>query len=151
MCYTCRIPDMDDNTVFHIVCKHFRVDQKSPDGNVFETPSAALTTAPLDNAEDRASTVDIASNVVRGEVMPEEIADLRAQGIEVDNEDPARENVVEPPPIDATRQVGEWITPIICARKADSKIKKQQKTWFHWIIRCLAYDMVASSTVYILM
>ena len=58
-----------------------------------------------------------------------EIAELRAEGIEVDNEDPAPENMVEPPPADAAHLIGEWITPAICARKADAKIKNDEGRW----------------------
>jgi hypothetical protein len=84
---------------------------------------------PPKDAGDRRSTTNVESNVRRGEVTMGEIAELRAEGIEVDNEDPAPENMVEPPPADAARLIGKWITPAICARKADAKIKNDEGRW----------------------
>ena len=51
--------------------------------------------------------------------MAEEIAELRQQGIEVDDDnEPAPENAA--PPVAAMFTVGTWVTPTVCPRKANA-------------------------------
>ena len=118
VCYECRIPAIDDGTIFHIVVNNFRVDQA---GIIPFEDEQAPTAPPPEPAEQtleeialRVSTEDERRNF--RSVLAEDIAELRQQGIEVDDDnEPAPENA-EPRP-QATGDVGEWVTPTICARR----------------------------------
>ena len=64
------------------------------------------------------------NNIGRG-VDDGDMQSLRDEGIEVDNEDAAPENAAPPTEaelVQAVNQVGEWIKPTICLRKADNNI-----------------------------
>lgn len=115
LCYEVRIPEIDDGTIFHISCSNFRVDTAAAtpfeDELVANAPPPRARTAAEEHTAIRASF----SNVARSE-LAQEVAELRQQGIEVDDDnEPAPENA-QPTP-QTTAQVGEWITPTVCARR----------------------------------
>ena len=116
LCYEFRIMEIDDNTVFHIVCSNFKVETCALIAFEDEVAPTATVVVPAtqDIINQRVSVDDVDPNVNCDLAI--EIDDLRQQGIEVDdNNEPAPENA-EPPP-QATNQVGEWITPTICPRR----------------------------------
>ena len=132
--YECRIPAIDDSTTFHIVCSNFRVDEAP--ATPFEDESFALPVAPRTTAADRnqqlraSLTNDDENGLGAREVLAEHVAQLRAQGIEVDDDEEALpENVPQGPPVPTLMQVGEWITPTICPRKADDRISDVDGQW----------------------
>jgi hypothetical protein len=127
MCYECRIPEIDDNTIFHIVCANFKVVTGAATPFEDELTLTPVLRVPTESAEERARVAalrldegDITPNV-RGAFVAEDIAELRREGIEVDDDnEPAPENAQPTPAAPATLfSVGEWVTPTICPRKAD--------------------------------
>jgi len=113
--YKCRVPGSDAD--FYIVCKHFsvKITAGTPfEDEVPEAPAPAPAVAAPDETAALRSSHDNTSNINRG-VTAEDIRALRAQGIEVDNEDPAPENAVEPPAISFDGL--EWQKPSMCPRR----------------------------------
>jgi hypothetical protein len=85
-------------------------DEQAPTAPPPEAPAAQT----LEEIALRVLTEDETCNF--RSVLAEDIAELRQQGIEVDDgNEPALENA-EPRP-QATGDVGEWVTPTICARR----------------------------------
>ena len=120
VCYKCRIPDIDDGTEFFIVCSNFKVEVEGAHHFVDEAAVAGPPAAVDEHLIERVSATNHGSNIT-GDA--EDIANLRAQGIEVDNEDVLPENDVQPPaaaPNEAPTPVGQWKKPTICPRKACS-------------------------------
>ena len=56
-----------------------------------------------------------------------DIADLCADGIEVDDEDPAPENAIAQPR--PAGQVGEWEKQLVCPRRNNSAITDTVERW----------------------
>ena len=57
-----------------------------------------------------------------------EVAELRQQGIEVDDDnEPAPENAQ--PEAAPTSQVGDWVTPNVCPRRADANVSNVKGSW----------------------
>ena len=115
LCYECSIPEID-GTTFHVVVNNFRVERAAAtsfeDEQATTAPSRESASQTLQELALRLSTEDEVRNFNRSD----EIAELRQQGIEVDDDnEPAPENA-EPPP-QATGDVGEWVTPTICPRR----------------------------------
>lgn len=85
LCYEVRIPEIDDGTIFHISCSNFRVDTAAAtpfeDELVANAPPPRARTAAEEHTAIRASF----SNVARSELV-QEVAELRQQGIEVDDD-----------------------------------------------------------------
>ena len=110
--YECRIPNIDNSRVFHIVCSNFRVDTAAE--TPFEEEEAAAPVAatwPVATVNEHGSTEDVEPNIP----LTREIDELRQQGIEVDDDnEPVPENATPEPP--APGDVGEWITPTVCPR-----------------------------------
>jgi hypothetical protein len=94
MCYDVHVPEIDDNTIFHIVCCNFSVQTKGPapfkDKVSLIPREIAAISAPVLAEEPIFST-----NSAVGRSA--DIADLLADGIEVDDKDPAPENAVAQP------------------------------------------------------
>jgi hypothetical protein len=73
LCYECRIPDIDDNTIFHIVCRNFKVEDAAATPFDDERPLEAVVTVPnaqeideVINNELRVSESDVVPNVRAG-------------------------------------------------------------------------------------
>ena len=100
LCYECRIPEIENGVVFHITCKNFRVDTDGAtpfDDEVVVLAPQETGPVTVATAGDRLSVHDVAPNI-HG-VLAEEIADLRQQGVEVDDDNkPVPENS-QPTPI----------------------------------------------------
>ena len=131
--YICRIPDIDDGIEFHICANNFRVDQEPV--QPFEEESVETARAhpsapePDNNQESRRSNENTSKNIGQG-ANQEDIADLRRQGIEVDNEDCLPENL---PSCENENQIpgvhGEWVTPNTCPRRGGPKISDAKGGW----------------------
>lgn len=134
LCYRCRIQEIDDNTVFHVVCSNFKVETCALIAFEDELVVAAPVVVPArqDVTNQRSSVDDVSPNVHSD--LVNEIDELRQQGIEVDDDnEPAPENA-EPPP-QATIPVGEWITPTICPRR-EANCSNRKGLWkrFAWTV-----------------
>jgi len=115
MCYEVRIPDVDDHDKFVIVCTNFKVTR---------TPQV-----PFDDEVEQENQPNDADANIRGShteehniattnnhgTTSEDIAELRAQGIEVDDKGPAPKNIAKPKVI--TPEIGEWEDVRTCPRK----------------------------------
>ena len=134
LCYECRLAEIDDNTIFYIVCNNFKVDVEGAapfdDERGTSTLPAPSTTA--QNAEKarvaalRTADSDVSSNIG---ALQQEIAELRQQGIEVDDDnEPAPENAS---PTTSRIDVGSWIIPLICPRRADPRCTNNKGSWTH--------------------
>ena len=98
MCYECCLPEIDDNTIFHIVCSNFKVEVEG--ATPFENKLAVTAPVTRTNAQDgerarvlalRAAGEDVLPNIDGAHAL--EIAEMRQQGIKVDaNNEPASEN-----------------------------------------------------------
>ena len=139
--YQCRINEFDDNTTFNIVCGNLKIEQEGPNGpfaDEVEAPIAATPTPPAaaavdPNAAARASTANVTNNLRTDAGVAEDIAELRRQGIEVDDDsEPAPENAIQLP--SSADQVGEWVTPTTCPRRADPNIRNIEGQWklYRW-------------------
>ena len=126
--YRVRIPEIDNGSEFWVVCKHFKVTDAGPtpfdDESHEPTPAAPAAASNIDPL--RGTFDNVANNIGRG-ASADDIADLRAAGIEVDNEDIAPENEGEPPSL--PDNVGEWLRPSICPRKANRDIQNLNGCW----------------------
>ena len=108
LCYECRIADIDDNTIFLIVCNNFKVDAAPSIPFEDEAVMSAPVTLPTaqDGERERVTALqtsgdDVLPNI-RGAVA-QEVAEPRQQGIEVDdNIEPAPENAQPSAPATAT-------------------------------------------------
>lgn len=119
LCYACEIPELPHRT-FYIACSNFKVEESPttpfPDELALSRNAPAGSTAEEQN-RDRVLRTD-AGNVARNINDTTEIEELRQQGITVDDDnDPAPENAV--PQAAGQPDVGVWITPTICPRRAD--------------------------------
>ena len=133
LCYECRIPEIDDNTVFHICVGNFKVEEAPSTPFPDEVTAAPARVAPPTRNEEgrivdialRTSHTDVPSNISG---LAEEIAELRQQGIQVDDDnEPAPENAQPAAP--STSTVGEWITPTVCPRRADPNCSNSKGSW----------------------
>ena len=98
--YECRIPDIDDSTVFNIVCGNFKVEQAPihpfEDERVTTNATPASRQAEDPNRALRASIQNAVNNIGVGGATRENIQLLREQGVEVDDEDCLPENEAAP-------------------------------------------------------
>lgn len=109
MCYEVRIPSIDDGTIFHVVCSNFRVGTAA--GTPFEDELAPAPRQAAAATNDEVELRTSHANVNRSE-LAQEVAELRQQGIEVDDDnEPAPENARPTP--QPTTQVEEWVTPTV--------------------------------------
>ena len=124
--YKCRIPEIDDEIKFHVCANNFRVYQDSVqpfEYDLVETARAhPRAPEPDNNQEARGSNDNLSNNIGQG-ANQEDIAELRRQGIEVENEDCLPENL---PTSENENQIpgvhGEWVTPTTCPRRGDPNI-----------------------------
>ena len=125
LAYKCCIAEIDDGSEFHICANNFRVDQDPV--QPFEDESMATAIAhpaaePGNNKEARGSNENASNNIGQG-ANQEDIAELRRQGVKVDNEDCLPENL---PTGKNENQIpgvhGEWVTPTNCPRRGDLNI-----------------------------
>ena len=127
LAYECRIPEINDEDIWYIVCSNFKVEEEGPTPFPDEDetpPPPPPPSGPADvTDDDRSSSVNVTSNI-DGDV---EITDMVAGGITVDNEGPAPENAV-PPPI-PTGPVGRWEKPLICPRRASLAVRDMVGQW----------------------
>ena len=87
--YKCRIAKIDDGSEFHICANNFRVDQDpmQPFEDKLMATACAHPAPELDNnKEARGSNKNALNNIGQG-ANQEDIAELRRQGVEVENED----------------------------------------------------------------
>ena len=124
-CYVVRIMEIDDSTQFFIVKKNFKVEQApvTPfESEAPQPPTLPPIQVPAVNDAERSSVRNVVSNIegrMRVETT-EDIADLRHQGIEVDDDnEPAPENV----PAQGEAPLpgnGRWEKPTVCSRRANN-------------------------------
>ena len=104
-------------------------NNKATTTGVVSTRPPATTQAEEDAkvcAELRTAIEDMGGNI--NNAWAQEIAELRQQGIEVDDDDePAPENKVPDEP--SQHDVGEWVTPNVCPRRVDSNITNVRGRW----------------------
>ena len=84
----------------------------------------------LDNIQEaRGSNENTSNNIGQGENQ-EDIADLRRQGVEVENEDCLPENL---PSCENENKIPgvreEWVTPTTCPRRGDPNISDAKGGW----------------------
>ncbi|KAL7462616.1 hypothetical protein ACHAXS_004556 [Conticribra weissflogii] len=124
--YECRIPSIpDDNIVFKIVCSHFTVTQSPNEPFADERTSNTTTACTTNINDDRASTTNVSRNLPNSDNRAEDIARLREEGIEVDDEDVAPENITNEP----TAVTGRWEKPRTCPRRADINVRNIEGSW----------------------
>ena len=121
--YECRIPSIDDNTIFVTVCSHLTVVTESPNepfpNEVSTTPTTPVPTIPRD------STPNVMRKPSNSDDRAAEIARLRDEGIEVDDEDVAPENVTDAP----ATVTGRWERPRTCPRRSDTNARNVEGSW----------------------
>ena len=103
-----------------------------------EAPVAVAAVPNLEEQEERDSRTN-ATPTLRNppagrEMTADEIAEVRAAGLVVENDNgPLPEDAAPPPANELPRLIGEWISPAICPRAADgfsmNKGKFKDKTW----------------------
>jgi hypothetical protein len=133
LCYEVRIPEIDDSTIFVICCGNFKVEVEGATPFEDEVVVNAVVTAPTARdvevarvADMRTASEDVVPNI--SGALAQEVAELRQQGIEVDDDnEPAPENA-QPAPR-ASADVGEWITPTICPRRANTSCSNSKGNW----------------------
>ena len=131
--YECIIPEIDNDAIWFIVCSNFKVEVEgeTPFPDEGGTPPAPPPPAPGagdGTDEARSSCENELSNISPGD----EVSEIIASGVEVDNEGPAPENAGPPPP--TIGPVGIWEKPLICHRRANPAIRDvagfwKTKTW----------------------
>ena len=88
MAYKCCIAKIDDGNEFQICANNFRVDQYPVQPFEYESMTTTCThpaAEPNNNNEARGSNENASNNIGQG-ANQEDIAELRRQGVEVDNE-----------------------------------------------------------------
>ena len=121
LCYKCRIPEIDNGTVFHIFCGNFNIEEAPSTTFEDEIVVRTVVAAPQDAESEqttalRESVADVALNVNGG--ISKEIAELRHQGIEVDKHNETAPDNAQPS-APATQTIGQWATPTIFPMRAD--------------------------------
>ncbi len=98
MCYLVTIPEFGEEATFHIVKKNFKVNV-DPE-TVLESEETATNLLPPPVVDvDRGSICIVVTNVFGGAGLHEEIDQLCAEGIEVDNDNkPLPEDAAPNPP-----------------------------------------------------
>ena len=89
MAYKCRIAEIDDGSEFHICANNFQVDQDPVlpfEDESMTNPCTHPVAEPHLNKEARGSNENASNNIGQG-ANQEDIAELRRQGVEVENED----------------------------------------------------------------
>lgn len=124
--YECRIPSIsDDNIVFKMVCSHFTVTQSPNEPFADERTSNSTTSGRANNNADRSSSTDVTSNLPNSDDRAADIARLREEGIEVDDEDVAPENITDEP----ATVTGQWEKPRTWPRRSDENVRNVEGSW----------------------
>ena len=106
LAYQCRLPFMDDNKVYAIVCSNMTIVEEG--ATPFNDEAAATPILRDDSIELRGSHVDPSpsansSYLYDRDTLAADMARLRSEGIEVDTEQPAPENITNEPLLSTTR------------------------------------------------
>ncbi|KAL7475079.1 LOW QUALITY PROTEIN: hypothetical protein ACHAW6_001011 [Cyclotella cf. meneghiniana] len=113
----CQFHDIDNHHKFIIICTNFKVTRAPV--NPFEDEVAPIHAPDADTDIDHASCVNnvniLALNCA---ATADDIAELHAQGIEVDNKDPAPENTVA----GTTAPTGTWEELRTCPQRGDPDV-----------------------------
>ena len=133
MCYECRIPEIDDNTMFHIVCANFKVD--TAPATPFEDKLALtpVVHVPREGDEERERVAALRAD--EGDIVPnvhgtfaEDIAELRREGVEVDDDnEPAPENAQATPAPATLFFLGQ--IPTAATGGGDGEIMDGTRSW----------------------
>ncbi len=134
MCYEVRIPDINDHNKFVIVCSNFKVTT-SPQVLFDDKVKQDNCPAREDSDSNERGSCTEENNIttaINHRTTTEDIDELHAQGIEVENEGPAPENIA--PPTVMTLELGQCEDLRTCPRKADPNAtnvngKFISKTW----------------------
>lgn len=134
MCYLVTIPEFGEAVTFHIVKKNFKVNVDP--STVFQSEvTAAVANPPPPLVDvDRASAHNVVPNIFGGAGLREEINQLRAEGIEVDDDnEPLPEDAVPAPP-DPEGMRYEYTIPTFCPRRANNDILDSPGRWttYRW-------------------
>ncbi|KAL3809499.1 hypothetical protein ACHAXA_009735 [Cyclostephanos tholiformis] len=128
MCYLVSIPEVQGEC--YIAKKHFRVEQ-GPD-TPFESERAPLRRdipRPRLHGEDRTALVNVVCNVGNG--VADEVLELRAQGLEVnDDNEPLDEGTGAPPPLEYNGP-HNFTVPTHCPRRERNMIDERGKWVSH--------------------
>ncbi|KAL7537206.1 hypothetical protein ACHAXR_007655, partial [Thalassiosira sp. AJA248-18] len=128
-CYECRISEIDNSTIFHICSNNFKVEVEG--ATPFEDEAVRLQEGSAKRpCELTADGADVTPNVTFGSnsALAEQVAELREQGITVDEDnEPAPKNAA--PPATTTANVGQWVTPSTCPRRSDPNINNRKGNW----------------------
>ena len=135
LCYKHRIAEIDDNTVFHIMRNNFKVDTAASapfedeavmSAQQLSDEARVVTEAREQDAALRIDGRDVLPNIGGG--LAQEIAEMRQQGIEVDDDnEPAPKNAA--PLATPIVECGEWVTPTVCPWRADSNCTNNKGIW----------------------
>lgn len=90
---------------------------------VVNPPSSLPAVVPIDVTEDQSSV----KNAPTTNYASDDITELIASSVTVDNEGPAPENTAPPPP--TTEPVGIWEKPVICHQRANPAIHDLVAQW----------------------
>jgi hypothetical protein len=113
LCYLVTIPEFGDGVAFHIVKNNFRVEV-APEAVFASEVITVDHTAPPPVDTVFTSQTNVLPNVFGGTGLREEIAQLRAEGIEVDDDnEPLPEDAI-PAPADPEGMRYEYTTPTYC-------------------------------------
>ena len=70
LCYQCRIPDIDDNTIFHIVCRNFKVEDAAATPFDDERPLNLEAVVTVPNAQEIDEVINNELRVSESDVVP---------------------------------------------------------------------------------
>ena len=130
MCYLVTIPEFGDGVTFHIVKKNFQVEV-APE-TAFESEAAVANPIPPPPVDgERASGRNVVPNVFGGAGLCEEIEQLRAEGIEVDDDNEPLPEDAEPAPADPEGMRYEYTIPTFFPRRANNSILDSPGRWMN--------------------
>ena len=132
MCYLVTIPEFGEGVTFYIVKNNFQ-DNVNPE-TVFESEMTATVANPnLPPVDvDRASVHNVVPNIFGGTGLREEINQLCAEGIEVDNDNKPLPEDAEPAPPNPEGMRYEYTIPTFCPRRANNNIIDSPGRWTNY-------------------
>jgi hypothetical protein len=126
-CYLVTLPEFGEGVTFHIVKKNFKVDV-DPE-TFFESKVTALNPlSPPEVYAERTSHHNLVPNVFGGAGLREEIKQLWAEGIEVDDDNKPLPKDAAPAPVEEGVQY-EYSVPTFCPRRASNNITYSPGRW----------------------
>ena len=124
--YQVRIPSIDENTIFNLVCCHLSVTTAPATPFPDELSTPPPTAEPVvDRAATENAQPSVNTNFHNRDSLAADIARLRSEGVEVDDEDVAPENITTTPQTCA----GKWEKPRTCPRRSDVNVSNQSGNW----------------------